>query len=151
MRGDGRLRRESHQLQPRPPAGIYKDEIIPLTVENPVFNEDREWVEEEHGDEILFDKDECIRPDTDAATLASLNPIKGVQSYGQKEVRITAGNSCPTNDGISAALLMSEKKAVQLGLEPLARIRGIGVGGKASGDGPGPSGCHQEGSQTRGT
>lgn len=120
----------SHQLAAAATErGIYKDEIIPLTVENPVFNEDREWVEEEHGDEILFDKDECIRPDTDAATLASLNPIKGVQSYGQKEVRITAGNSCPTNDGISAALLMSEKKAVQLGLEPLARIRGIGVGG----------------------
>ncbi len=42
---------------------------------------------------------------------------------------ITAGNSCPTNDGISAALLMSEEKATELGLEPLARIIGVGVGG----------------------
>ena len=120
----------SHQLAAAATErGTYKDEIIPLTVENPVFNDDREWVEEEQGEEILFDKDECIRPDTDAATLASLNPLKGIQSFGEKEVRITAGNSCPTNDGISAALLMSEKKAIQLGLEPLARIRGIGIGG----------------------
>ena len=48
---------------------------------------------------------------------------------GGKEIVITAGNSCPTNDGASAALLMSERKARELRLEPLARIVGIGVGG----------------------
>jgi len=55
---------------------------------------------------------------------------------------ITAGNSCPTNDGASAALLMSEKKARELRLEPLARIVGLGVGGvkpQVMGLGPIPS------------
>jgi acetyl-CoA acetyltransferase family protein len=55
--------------------------------------------------------------------------VKGIQSFGNQELRITAGNSCPTNDGVSAALLMSEKKAKELGLNPLARIIGMGVGG----------------------
>ena len=59
----------------------------------------------------------------------TLPAVKGIQSFGGKELRITAGNSCPTNDGVSAALLMSEKKALALGLTPLARIVGIGVGG----------------------
>jgi len=52
-----------------------------------------------------------------------------LQSYAGKELRVTAGNSCPTNDGVSAVLLMSEKKALQLGLTPLARITGLAVGG----------------------
>ena len=71
-----------------------------------------------------------------------MNPIKGIQSFGEKEIVITAGNSCPTNDGISAALLMSEDKARELGLEPLARIVGVGVGGvkpQLMGLGPIPS------------
>ena len=63
------------------------------------------------------------------AWLAALQPIKGVVSFGGKEIVITAGNSCPTNDGVSAALLMSEDKARELRLEPIARIVGIGVGG----------------------
>jgi acetyl-CoA acetyltransferase family protein len=62
-------------------------------------------------------------------TMAKLNPIKGLVSYCNKEVRITAGNSCPTNSGAAALLLMSEEKAIELGLEPLAKIIGIGVGG----------------------
>src|SRR5207244_218671 len=58
------------------------------------------------------------------------------------ELVITAGNSCPTNDGISAALLMSEEMALRLGLEPLARIVGYGVAGvkpQVMGLGPIPS------------
>ena len=78
---------------------------------------------------VMFDRDECIRPDTTAEKLAALQPIKGVISFGGKEIVITAGNSCPTNDGVSAALLMSEEKARELGLSPLARIVGMGVGG----------------------
>ncbi len=110
-------------------AGIYKDEVIPLEVETPVFDDEGKWVEEETGALITFDRDECIRPDTTVEKLAALNPIKGVQSFGGKEILITAANSCPTNDGVTAALLMSEEKARELGLEPLARIVGIGVGG----------------------
>ncbi len=110
-------------------AGIYKDEIVPLEVEEPVFDDERNWMEEEVGKTITFDRDECIRPDTTADKLGGLNPIGGIQSFGGNEIVVTAGNSCPTNDGISAALLMSEEKALALGLEPLARIAGIGVGG----------------------
>jgi acetyl-CoA acetyltransferase family protein len=90
--------------------GIYKDEIVALEVEDPVF-------------------DEGLRPDTTVEKLAGLPAVKGIQSLGGKDLRVTAGNSCPTNDGVSAALLMSEKKALELGLTPLARIVGMGVGG----------------------
>jgi len=109
--------------------GIYKDEVLPLEVEDPVFDDKGEWVEAQTGKKVLFDRDECIRPDTTVEKLAGLKGIKGLVSYGDKEIVITAGNSCPTNDGASAALLMSEKKARELRLEPLARIVGLGVGG----------------------
>jgi acetyl-CoA acetyltransferase family protein len=110
-------------------AGIYKNEVLPLEVEDPVFDEKGEWVEGETGKTVLFDRDECIRPDTSVEKLAALPPLKGLVSWGGKEVVITAGNSCPTNDGASAALLISERKARELRLEPLARIVGLGVGG----------------------
>jgi acetyl-CoA acetyltransferase family protein len=109
--------------------GIYKDEVLPLEVEDPVFDDKGEWLEAETGKSVLFDRDECIRPDTTVEKLAGLKGIKGLVSYGNQEIVITAGNSCPTNDGVSAALLMSEKKARELRLQPLARIVGIGVGG----------------------
>jgi len=110
-------------------AGAYKDEIVPLEVEDPIYDEKGNWLESETGPKVSFDRDECIRPDTTAEKLAALQPIKGVVSFGNKEIVITAGNSCPTNDGVSAALLMSEEKARALGITPLARIVGIGVGG----------------------
>jgi len=110
-------------------AGVYKDEIVPLEVEDPVWGDDKEGVESEVGKTVVFDRDECIRPDTTVEKLAALAPLKGIQSFCNKEIVITAGNSCPTNDGVSAALLMSEDKALSLGLEPLARIVGLGVGG----------------------
>jgi acetyl-CoA acetyltransferase family protein len=109
--------------------GVYKDEIVPLEIEEPVFDADGNWVEAETGAKTVFDRDECIRPDTTVAKLAGLPAIKGLQSFGKKDLRVTAGNSCPTNDGVSAVLLMSEKKARALGLTPLARIAGLGVGG----------------------
>lgn len=109
--------------------GIYKDEIIPLEVETPVFDDKGVWIEAEHGPKIVFDRDECIRPGTNMETLGQLPPVKGIVSPTGVELSITAGNSCPTNDGISAALIMSEKKALELGLEPLARIVGFGIAG----------------------
>ncbi len=122
--------------------GIYKDEIIPLEVEEPVFDAEGNWVEAERGRTIIFDRDEGLRPGTNMEALAGLPAIKGVVSPRGEEVRITAGNACPTNDGISAALLMSEKLALKLGLEPLARIVGYGVAGvkpQVMGLGPIPS------------
>jgi acetyl-CoA acetyltransferase family protein len=110
-------------------AGKYKDEVIPLEVEEPVFDDEGNWVEEERGKMITLDRDECIRAGTTTEKLAKLPPLKGIVSYGKKEIHITAGNSCPTNDGVSSVLLMSEEKATALGLEPLARIIGFAVGG----------------------
>ncbi len=110
-------------------AGIYHDEVIPLEVEDPVYDEKRNWLEQETGKTVVFDRDEGIRPGTTAEKLAGLKPLPGVVSFDDRELVITAGNACPTNDGISAALLMSEEKALALGLEPLARIAGFATGG----------------------
>jgi acetyl-CoA acetyltransferase family protein len=122
--------------------GIYKDEIIPLEVEEPVFDDEGNWVEASKGKTIVFERDECIRPGTNIETLSQLPVIKGVVSPTNSEIRITAGNACPTNDGISAAILMSEDMAKKLGLTPLARIVGFGVAGvkpQVMGLGPIPS------------
>lgn len=109
--------------------GIYKDEIIPLEIEKPVFNEKKQWVEEERGPMVVFDHDECHRPSTNVADLAKLPPVKDIVSYGGRSLEITAGNSCPTNYGATASLIMSEEMAIKLKLEPLARIIGWGNGG----------------------
>jgi len=134
---------ESHRKCARAyEAGFYKDELVPLEVEEPVFDAEGNWIEAQTGKTLLFDRDECLRPDTTPEKLATLPPIKGLVSFGKRELVITAGNSCPTNDGISAALLMSEEKARELRLEPLARIIGIGVAGvkpQVMGLGPIPS------------
>ncbi|MGD9890837.1 MAG: acetyl-CoA C-acyltransferase [Dehalococcoidia bacterium] len=122
--------------------GIYKDEVIPLEIELPVFDDQGNWVADERGKTVVFDRDECIRAGTNIETLSQLKTVNGIVSYGNKELVITAGNSCPTNDGISAVLLMSEEKAAELGLEPLARIVGYGISGvkpQVMGLGPVPS------------
>jgi acetyl-CoA acetyltransferase family protein len=123
-------------------AGIYKDEIIPLEIELPVFDDQGNWLPDEHGKTTVFANDECVRPGTNMEALANLKPVAGIKSYGDKELVITAGNSCPTNDGFTAVLLMSEERALELGLEPLARIIGFGVAGvkpQVMGLGPVPS------------
>lgn len=123
-------------------AGIFKDEIIPLEVEEPIFDDKGNWLPEEYGGTSVLDRDECIRPGTNFEALMNLNPVPGVVSYGDKEIVITPGNSSPTNDGVSAVLLMSEEKALGLGLEPLARVVGFGVAGvkpQLMGLGPVPS------------
>ncbi len=109
--------------------GIYKGEVIPLEVEEPVFDDDKKWLEDERGPSVTFDRDECVRAGTTAEKLGTLPAIRGTKSWADKEVVITAGNACPTNDGVSAALLIAEEKAIELGLEPLARISGFAVGG----------------------
>ncbi len=122
--------------------GVYKGEIVPLEIEEPVFDEMGNWVPEEHGKTISFERDECFRPGTNIEALSTLKPVPGYVSFASKELLITAGNTCPTNDGASAALIMSEEKARELRLEPLARIIGIGVGGvkpQVMGIGPVPS------------
>ena len=110
-------------------AGFYQDEIIPFEVEGPVMNEDGTVNLDEHGEPKLVQQDEGYRAGTNMETLGTLPNVKGIVSYGDKELVITAGNSCPTNDGVTAALLMNEEKAKELGIKPLARIIGFGVAG----------------------
>lgn len=110
-------------------AGFYDDELVPYETEKPVMNDDGSVDLSQHGEKILVSQDEGYRAGTNMETLATLPPVKGIKSYGGRDLMITAGNSCPTNDGVTAALLMSEAKAKELGLEPLARIVGFGVAG----------------------
>ena len=72
---------------------------------------------------ISVDYDEVIRPDTSVDSLAKLRP-----SFDPKG-SVTAGNSSAISDGASALLMMSEEKASDLGLKPLARIRSIAAAG----------------------
>lgn len=123
-------------------AGFYKAEIIPLEVEDPVFDQEGNWVEASKGKTIVFDRDESIRAGTNIETVSQLPPVKGIVSPTGTDLRITSANACPTNDGVAAALLMSEEMALRLGLEPLARIVGYGVAGvkpQVMGLGPIPS------------
>jgi acetyl-CoA C-acetyltransferase len=69
----------------------------------------------------LFDRDEHPRPETTLETLAALKPVVGDT--------ITAGNSSGMNDGAAACVLMTEKTAEQLGLEPLGYLRAWAVAG----------------------
>ncbi|HEV2256404.1 MAG TPA: acetyl-CoA C-acyltransferase [Streptosporangiaceae bacterium] len=65
--------------------------------------------------------DDGPRPDTSLERLASLKPVF------REGGRVTAGNSCPLNDGAAAAVVMSADLARQLGIKPIARIISTGV------------------------
>jgi acetyl-CoA C-acetyltransferase len=85
-------------------SGRFKDEIVSVSVP------------QRKGDSILFAEDESIRP---GATLDAVSRLKPSFS---KDGTITAGNASGINDGAGAVVLMSEKRAKELGLNPLARI-----------------------------
>ncbi|MDR3304441.1 MAG: thiolase family protein [Clostridiales Family XIII bacterium] len=87
-------------------AGKFDDQIIPVRASGKVF-----------------DKDECIRPDTSIEALGKLKPA--FKDGGS----VTAGNSSPTNDGAAMVLLMSRARADDLGLKPLARFAGFAAAG----------------------
>src|SRR5918912_3764562 len=78
---------------------------------------DREIVAVETPDQGSVSKDDGPRPGTTLEKLAELKP-----AFREDGGRVTAGNSCPLNDGAAAVLLMSEAKASELGLKPRARI-----------------------------
>ena len=77
---------------------------------------DREILPVETPDHGTVDKDDGPRPGTTVEKLAELKPAF------REDGRVTAGNSCPLNDGAAAVLLMSEGKAKELGLKPRARV-----------------------------
>jgi acetyl-CoA acyltransferase len=90
------------------------DGIVPLNVD---------IVEPGSETKTVFDKDEGPRADTSLEALAKLKPVfhaKGV---------VTAGNSSQTSDGAAAVIVMSRKRAEELGLKPLARFVSFAVGG----------------------
>lgn len=91
-------------------AGKFKDELVPLKLQ------DRK------GNETLFDQDEHPRPETTLEKLAQLKPLF-------EQGTVTAGNASGINDGAAALLLMSAEKAEALGIEPLARYVTSAVAG----------------------
>lgn len=103
--------------------GRFKDEIIPVVVKT-------------RKGETVFDTDEFVRPN---ATMEGLSKLKGAF---KKDGSVTAGNASGINDGAAAIVVMSEKKANELGLKPLAAIvsyASAGVDPKIMGMGPWPS------------
>jgi acetyl-CoA C-acetyltransferase len=85
--------------------GIFAREIIPVPLPSG----------------LTMTADDGPRPDTTLEKLATLRPVF------RQDGRVTAGNSCPLNDGAAAAVVMSRALADQLGIEPLARIVSTGV------------------------
>src|SRR5215216_5126782 len=77
---------------------------------------DREIVSVELPDGNSVSKDDGPRSDSTYEKLASLKPAF------KEDGRVTAGNSCPLNDGAAALLITSDEKAGELGLKPRARI-----------------------------
>jgi len=84
-------------------AGKFKDEIVPVEIASKKGT-------------VVFDADEFIKPGVTAESLAALRPAF------DKAGTVTAGNASGLNDGAAGVLMMSAKKAKELGLTPLARI-----------------------------
>lgn len=92
-------------------AGKFDDEIIPVEIP------------QRKGDPVVFAKDEFPRAGVTAEGLAGLRPAF------KKDGTITAANASGINDGAAAVLVMSESKAKELGLEPLATIKAYSTAG----------------------
>ena len=99
--------------------GRFDDEIVPLEIQATTMNGGGK--PETH--KAVFAKDEGPRADTSVEALAKLRPV--FHAAGT----VTAGNSSQTSDGAAAALIMSEKRAKELGLKPKARFVSFAVGG----------------------
>jgi acetyl-CoA acyltransferase len=109
----------SHQNALRAQAeGNFDEELVPVEIESTVL--DNGSPKTRH---TVFQKDEGPRADTSLEALAKLKPV--FQSDGA----VTAGNSSQTSDGAAAALVMSERKAKELGLKPMARFVSFAVAG----------------------
>ena len=106
-------------------------------IENNQFaNEIAPIVIKTRREEIIFDTDEFVRPNTTLESLAKLRPAF------KKDGTVTAGNASGINDGAACVILMSEARAKELGLEVLAYIDGYasaGLDNKVMGLGPVPA------------
>ncbi len=101
--------------------GLFDDEIIPMETKMLLVN--KETGAEKEVDTVV-DRDNCNRPETTLEGLASLNPV-----FDPEEGSVTAGNSSQLSDGASVTMVMSEDKANELGVKPLAYFRGFTVVG----------------------
>jgi acetyl-CoA acyltransferase len=99
--------------------GRFEREIVPVATKR--LDRDSGKLLET-GD--LVTRDEGIRPGTTAEKLATLQP-----AFRKPDGKITAGNSSQITDGASAALIMSEEKAKELGLTPRARFTTFALAG----------------------
>ncbi len=93
-------------------AGQFAREIIPAVGHD------------EGGEQVLAERDQCVRPDTSLEALGALKP-----AFMPGMGTVTAGNSSPLNDGASALLIMSAQQAQAQGLAPLARVVATAVAG----------------------
>ncbi len=101
-------------------AGWFADDgIVPLKVEIVDANGSSETTRQR----ISFDTDEGPRADTTLEALAKLRPVFHAKGT------VTAGNSSQTSDGAAAVMVMSRRRAEELGLKPLARFVAFAVGG----------------------
>ena len=100
--------------------GYLDKEIFPLETTKIVKNKDTGEISQET---VFLKKDEGNRPETNLEGLKSLKPVMGEDAF------ITAGNASQLSDGASACVLMSAKKAEQLGIEPLGIYKGMAVSG----------------------
>jgi len=91
--------------------GRFADEIVPVVIP------------QRKGEPIVFDTDEFPRAGVTAEKLAKLKPAF------KKDGTVTAGNASGINDGAAALVLMSREKAEELGIKPMAVIRGNGAAG----------------------
>ena len=98
-------------------AGKFIDEIVPMDTKMMLMN--KETGESKEVD-YTVDKDECNRPTTTLEGLAALKPV-----FDPENGSVTAGNSSQLSDGASVTLVMSEEKALELGLKPMAYFRGF--------------------------
>ncbi|MFN7997699.1 MAG: acetyl-CoA C-acyltransferase [Bryobacteraceae bacterium] len=111
----------SHQNALRAQAeGKFDEEIVPFNIEWVTANGTKPKV-----NKTVFAKDEGPRADTTVEALAKLKPVFHANGT------VTAGNSSQTSDGAAAALVMSESKARELGLKPMARFVSFATGGVA--------------------
>ena len=92
-------------------AGRFKDEIVPLPLREVAFENGNKVVRE-----FTFDTDEGPRRDTSKQALENLKPAF------KTDGTVTAGNASQTSDGAAAVLVMSETRAIELGIKPLGRF-----------------------------
>ncbi len=91
----------------------------------------------ENGERAMLSQDQCVRADTSLEALAALDP-----AFMPKVGTVTAGNSSPLNDGAAVLLVMSDVKARELGLKPIAKVRATAIAGvepSVMGTGPVPA------------